>query len=251
MEPVFSQKLKWYQTTWGVVVLGLGILIVVVGSIFVGLTIHYYIKIKQGEASILAAKFPSGPLTQSVNRDTLPHLSRVDRKDLEEGDFPYLGSSQPKVVIVEFIDFKCPYCKAMLPTMEQIIGRYGNKVKLIIRQFPAESIHPGATQLAQIAHCAKAQGRFWNVFSYFYAHQDDWGGVLNAADIETIARQNQLDLSRLKTCVAHPSTLVAVNKDYAAGYKAGVAGTPTFFINGERVEGVINFKVWEEFFKQF
>jgi protein-disulfide isomerase len=74
---------------------------------------------------------------------------------------------------------------------------------------------------------------------------------LAESDLQELATKNELNLPVLKTCIAAPSTVTAINKDYAEGYKAGVEGTPTYFINGELAKGVVGFKVWEEFFKQF
>jgi protein-disulfide isomerase len=239
--------LKWYQKGWGVVLLGLITLVIGVGLIFAGLTGYYWWKIKHGGGVQLSTQFSSSvaSFTKSLNSDKVPNLSKVDRPFLEGGNHPYIGATSPQVVVVEFVDFKCPNCKAAHPILQQVIKKYGSKVKLIVRNFPAETLHPGATRLAELGVCAKEQGRFWQYHNYIYEHQESIPGVVDNEVLNDIAVKNGFDIKKLQACLVNPQTLVTVNKDYADGFTSGVAGTPTFFINGEKVEGVIPQDVWE------
>jgi protein-disulfide isomerase len=216
-------------------------------------TAYYYWQIKQGRGALLAAQFPKaqlGSFTKVSNGDRVANLLPVDRTALEEGNFAYLGARNPTITIVEFFDFKCPFCKETNPILQQLIGSYGNKVKLIVRNFPIESRHPGATELAELGVCAKDQGRFWPLYDYLYKQQDTIPESLTSEVVKDIAEKVSLDISKLQDCLSSPNTLQAVNKDYADAYALGVEGTPTFFINGEKFEGVIPFKVWDEYLKK-
>jgi protein-disulfide isomerase len=138
--------------------------------------------------------------------------------------------------------------------LQRLLGQYGStKVKLIYRQFPGESIHPGANRLSQIALCAYNQGpaKYWGVHNYLFNKQDDLPTYLRSEEITSLANETGLDVARLNDCLGSSATLVKINRDYADGVRFGVAGTPTFFINGQKIEGVIPWEVWDGFVKQF
>jgi protein-disulfide isomerase len=244
-----SSPLKWYQKGWSVVLFGFALLVTGIIVSFVAITFHYWWQIKHGDASALSSEFTSPYFTKSVKNATFIDSSKIDRNVLEQGDYQFGGSSQPKVTIVEFADFKCPFCRESAPIIDQIMQRYGNKVKFIVRHFPVESIHPGATRLAGVAYCAGKQGRFWPVYRYLYSNQDSISEIVSAQEIEEITKANDLDLKKLQTCMDSPATTIAINKDYADGFNSGVQGTPTFFVNGEAARGVISWNIWEAFLK--
>ena len=244
----FSGKptLKWYQKGWGIVVLGFASLCTIILIFFIWNFFSFYQQIKQGKNF---PQFSSALFTKSIEHATVVNLSTIDRKKLEEGEYPYLGSDNPKVVIVKFIDFKCPYCKAMVPAIDEVLKKYGHKIKLIIRHFPAESIHPGATEFAKISYCFQKQGQFWQIYYYFYSNQDSLPEKFTEADLKSLITKFNLNQFEFEKCIKDTQTAQAIDRDYAEGYKAGVEGTPTFFINGELVRGVIDFSVWDTFLK--
>jgi protein-disulfide isomerase len=244
-----AQNIKWYQKGWGIVLLGVSITMIGIILVIGGFTIHYLWKITHGEGEHLALQFSSAAFTQSVKYATVINPPVVSRGDLEGGNYPFLGSEKPKVTVVEFFDFRCPYCKQATPIIEEMMKEYGDKVKFIARNFPAESLHPGTTDLARLGYCAKEQGRFWPIYFYFYNNQDLIPEIVTEQYLTDIARSNDLDLDRFTKCLHDPATLVAVNKDYTAGFNFGVEGTPTFFINGERITGVIPLDGWRKIFK--
>jgi protein-disulfide isomerase len=244
-----SSPLKWYQKGWSVLLFGFILLVVGIIASFVGITFHYWWQIKHGGAYSLSSQFTSPYFTKSVKNATFIDSSKVDRNLIEQGDYQFAGSTQPKITIVEFADFKCPFCRESAPIIDQIIQKYGNKVKLIVRHFPAESLHPGATRLAEVAYCAGKQGRFWPVYKYLYTNQDNISDIVSAKEVQDIATANDLDQKKLQTCMDAPGTTIAINKDYADGFNSGVQGTPTFFVNGEAATGVISWNIWEAFIK--
>jgi protein-disulfide isomerase len=240
--------MRWYQTAWGIALLGLGSLVFLGVLVFGTITIKYLWQIKHGQGSLLQQQIYGG---FSKNKDTSSPLSTgPGSSSLLAENVPYLGSPTAPTTIVVFGDFRCPNTKNAMPILKQLAGKYGYKVKIIFRDFPGESIHPGATRLAQIGTCAYEQGKYWNVSDYLFSKQDSLPVYLSPTDISDLAGATDLDLEKLKQCMDSSLTSQKVNRDYADGFKFDVGGTPTFFINGQKVEGVVPFDAWEKVIKQ-
>lgn len=241
-----SSRLRWYQTTVGILLAGLGVIVALATIFFLILSVRYYWEIKQGRGQILFDDIYGGFSGEAGSGG----VGSVERNKVESIDDPFLGNPDANVVVVEFVDFKCPNCQAALPIMKQVLQKYGNKFKLIIRDFPVESTHPNAGQLAEIANCASQQGLYWIVYDWFFAHQTELGAkILTDGEIKIVAEKIGLDYGKLTTCLRQNTIKTEVNRDYVDGYTAGVRGTPTFFVNGEKVEGVVPFAVWEKYFE--
>lgn len=239
--------MRWYQTSLGIALLGLGGLALLATVVFGIITIKYWWQIERGQGNLLQQQVYNG-FDRSVkdNRE-----EKIDRAVLETGDFPFLGNPNASTTIVVFGDFRCPNTKNAMPIIKQLAGTYGYKVKVIFRNFPGESIHPGATRLAYVGVCAYDQGKYWNVSDYLFAKKDDLPVYLLSKDMAALAGETGLDLGKLNQCLDSSAASIKVNRDYADGYRFGVGGTPTFFINGQKVEGVVPWKAWEGFVKQF
>lgn len=244
MEQLPGGQHPWYGYWWGKLLIGLGIFFLIILTIFVAFTFTYWRQIKNGEKPNLGLP-SSGSFTSAGS--AVPAVGRVDRARLETTDDPSLGRTGAPVTVVEFIDFKCPNCKAAVPIMDKVIARYGAKVRLIVRDFPVESTHPGATALSELAYCADKEHRFWPVYQALFNEQDSLPNPLGEAALLRLADQTGVGVDTLKTCLATAAPFQEVQADYLAGISAGVRGTPTFFINGEKVEGVIPFEAWDTF----
>ncbi len=226
--------------------IGLRFFVLVIGILalgFLAMVSWYWWQIKQGAPVTLAS---TGQFTSSGK--SAAALATQDLQKLTSGFHPSLGNAAAPITIVEFIDFNCPNSRVAAPIMEQVMARYGSKVRLIIRDFPFE---PGSDYLSFIGQCALLQNRFWPVNDYLYDHQDEFDDPLGDDQLEAIAGATELDLTRLKTCLADPNTEKAVNEDYFAGVGAGVRGTPTFFVNGRKVEGTVSFESWSKYIESF
>ena len=155
----------------------------------------------------------------------------VTRVEVAIDGAPAKGPATAPVTIVEFSDFHCPFCKRVLPTLNDLTARYGDRVKLVFRDYPIDQLHPGARTAHVAARCAHEQGKFWAYHDVLFEkspHTDDLKGY---------ARQVGLDLSAFERCLASKKYASAVQKDIDAGSKLGVTGTPAFFINGRLVSG--------------
>jgi protein-disulfide isomerase len=146
---------------------------------------------------------------------------------------PSKGSAKALVTIVEFSDFHCPFCRRVIPTLAQLESRYGDKIKLVFRDFPIESLHPGATQAHVAARCANEQGKFWAYHDKLFAAPTKSSPEL----FKELAKDVGLDGKPFEACLNSKKYQAAIQEDIAEGNRVGVTGTPAFFINGRLVSG--------------
>jgi protein-disulfide isomerase len=145
----------------------------------------------------------------------------------------FRGPETAPVAIVEFTDFHCPFCKSVQPTLAQLRSRYGEKVRLVHRDFPIDQLHPNARKAHEAARCANEQGKFWTYHDALYANAPKAG----PADLKAYARDGGLDVSAFEHCLTNGKYQAAVQKDVDEGARLGVTGTPVFFINGRMLSG--------------
>jgi protein-disulfide isomerase len=148
---------------------------------------------------------------------------------------PSKGPETAPVTVVEFSDFQCPYCKQVVPTMEQALARYEGKLRLVFRQYPLTSIHPQAYKAAEASLCAADQGKFWELHDAMFADQ----AALDVPALEGKAKDLGLDVAAFSSCVSSGKYTEQVREDLKAGSAAGVTGTPAFFVNGRPLSGAI------------
>lgn len=146
---------------------------------------------------------------------------------------PSLGPESAPVTIVAFTDYECPYCRRAEPVVAEVLDRYGDRVRLVVRQFPLD-MHPNARAAAEAAACARAQGRFFEYHAALFAEPKK----LTKRDLLDRARDNGLDVVVFERCIAGGQSAGEVEIDIAAGRELQVKGTPVFFVNGIRLEGV-------------
>jgi protein-disulfide isomerase len=159
-----------------------------------------------------------------------PTPSRVE---LKIDGAPFKGPATAPVTIVEFQDFHCPFCQRVQSTLVQLAARYGDRVKLVYRDFPIDSLHPQARNAHEAARCANAQGRFWSYHDALYAKPPN--GSLDG--LKAIAKEADVELEAFERCLNARTYRSAVQSDIDEGTRLGVAGTPTFFINGRVISG--------------
>lgn len=156
-------------------------------------------------------------------------------------DGPARGPEDAPVTIVEFSDYECPYCRRAEPTVDQILERYPDQVRLVYRHFPLDNIHPRARPAALAAVCADAQGRFWEFHDLLFASED-----LEDETLARYAEQVGLDEAAFEECLQASETKRKVATDLEAGREAGVTGTPVFFVNGVPIRGARPFQDFVE-----
>jgi protein-disulfide isomerase len=147
---------------------------------------------------------------------------------------PTTGPADAPITIVEFSDFQCPYCIQAVPEIEATLKVFPKQVKLIFKQFPLE-IHSDAYRAATAALAAQKQGKFWEMHYALFAHHDN----LSLESILKIAEDLKLDVARMQKDMESKEIHDTIAKDLKDGNDAGVEGTPTIFINGQRYNGRI------------
>ena len=155
------------------------------------------------------------------------------RADVPVDGAPFRGQANAPVTIVEFQDFQCSFCKRVQPTLSQILARYGEKVKLVYRDFPIESLHPDALLAHEAARRAGEQGKFWEYHDILFATAP----AASPEQLDAYAKQVGIDVPTFKTCLGSGKYRDAVQKDEDEGARLGVTGTPSFFINGRPFPG--------------
>ncbi|MBM5789733.1 DsbA family protein [Candidatus Parcubacteria bacterium] len=150
-------------------------------------------------------------------------------------DDPSSGRTDAPLTIVEFADFGCPYSREAGFTMRELAINYPEKFRYIYRDFPITDIHPLAQKAAEAGECAAEQGRFWEYHDKLYQNQSD----LSQDRLYAFAKELGLNAGAFRSCLDSGSKRAEVLEDSQAGLNAGVRGTPTFFLNGQKAEGVI------------
>ena len=142
-----------------------------------------------------------------------------------------------EVYFVEFLDFECEGCRALYPAVEQLRAEYGDRVNFVLRYFPLRS-HFNAERAARAVEAAAQQGQLEAMYRKMYETQAQWGEKQIPADdvFRGFAQQLGLDMEAFDATYNDPATLERIQLDIADGAALGVQGTPTFFINDERIQ---------------
>ena len=142
---------------------------------------------------------------------------------------PVLGSQDAPVTLIEFADYKCPFCiRHFAQTMPMLEANYirTGKVRYVFRDMPIDSLHPGSIRAHEAARCAIEQGRFWELHTRLFTAP----GTHGDAALETRASEAGLNVDALRSCLASGRTEAAVRQSVAAAGQLGASGTPTFFV---------------------
>lgn len=191
-------------------------------------------RLKKGQKEILKALDemkgllrgkPAAPPTPAIGDITLTLEGR-----------PVTGEKTAKLTLVEFSDYQCPFCARFLrQTFPEINDEYikTGKLRYIFRDFPLEAIHPEAFKAAEAAHCSSDQGKYWEMHDLLFANQK----ALGVDDIIKHAQTLALDLPLFEKCLDGGKHSTLVRQDLAEGSKAGVRGTPMFFLGLTEPDG--------------
>jgi protein-disulfide isomerase len=160
------------------------------------------------------------------------------RAKVENKTSPAKGAEAAPVVLVEFSDFQCPFCSRVVPAIHEVSKKYGDKVRVVFRQFPLNSIHPLAQKAAEASLCAQDQSKFWEMHDAMFADQAGLGVDALKAKAQTLG----LDAAKFGECLDSGQKAAEVAADLAAGTSAGVNSTPAIFVNGRLISGAQPFE---------
>jgi len=143
-----------------------------------------------------------------------------------------LGSIDAPVVLVEYGDYECPYCKAAQPVVKSVLATMGDDLALVYRHFPLSNIHPLAWKAGEAAEAAGAQDMFWEYHDVLFEKQP----ALDVRHLIAYADELDLDADRFGDELMRDIHSTRVHEDFRSGILSGVNGTPTFFVNGVRYD---------------
>jgi len=147
---------------------------------------------------------------------------------------PAKGPASAPVTIVEFSDFQCPFCGRLTPTLKAIEDKYGDKVRLVFRQYPLP-FHQYAQKAAEASLCANEQGKFWQMHDAMFANQQ----ALEVAQLKSKAAELGLNADQFNQCIDSGKHAAEIQADMKDGSAAGVSGTPAMFVNGRFISGAV------------
>lgn len=147
------------------------------------------------------------------------------------------GAGNKKVTLTEYGDFQCPACGQYYPILKEVKKFYGDDIKFEFKHFPLIQIHPNAFAAHRAAEAAGLQGKFFEMHDLLYENQQSWVSQSNPNSVfESFATQLGLDINKFKTDSASEAVSNTINADIKAGQALGANSTPTFLINGEKID---------------
>jgi protein-disulfide isomerase len=183
---------------------------------------------------------PAGVMLTRAVRGGLPSTeavsligARFDAKNVKEitlGNAPIKGPADAPVTIVEWADFECPFCAAMVPVIDLITERFPGQVRVAYKTYALPG-HPHAPEAAYAALAAYRQGKFWEMQRMLFDNQK----ALEKKDLFKYAREVDVDFTQFKKDFEDAELRQALKEDITYGDSVGVGGTPTLFINGRLV----------------
>lgn len=159
-------------------------------------------------------------------------ISQIDYSKGEK-----IGSDSAKVKVVEFSDLECPACLAAEPYVKKLITTYPdqNQIQVIYRHFPLPQ-HTHSRQVAALAEAAGKQGKFWEMHDKLFDTQSQWSGMTDATPFfMDLVKQLDLDADKIKQAMEENAIKAIIDNDASEGRSLGVNQTPTFFINGRKL----------------
>ena len=149
------------------------------------------------------------------------------------------GSTSNKILFIEYGDFQCPSCEGAYPNVKSLINDYGKDVTFVFRNFPLTTLHPNARAAAAVAEAAGLQGKYWEMHDKLYDNQNDWSG-LDASKrtdmFNSYAKELGLDVTKFDADIVGKPVDKKISFDIALGKANTVDATPTFFVNGEKLD---------------
>ncbi|GID29731.1 Na+/H+ antiporter NhaA [Paractinoplanes brasiliensis] len=186
-------------------------------------------------AAAVAATGLGWLLFRLTGRRTAPDETTLLQPAVEASGEHHRGPLDAPVELVQFGDYECPYCRQAAPVIAGLLTRHPARLRYVWRHLPLDDIHPYARRAAQAAEAAAAQDNFWTVHDRLLAADD-----LDEGALAEIARSAGLDVSRFLVDLDTAVIAAQVEADVRSAHDSGAEGTPTFFLNGARVDGTLD-----------
>lgn len=233
-EDFSKPKKKWRKKWWGILIIVSSALILIFLLSFSGYVYYYYYQIKSGKMSL-----PGSAKFLKSGQAAAPPKT-FDFQRINPGGEPESFSDAP-LAVVGFFDFQCPFSKEAYAIMREIQPVYAGKVNFVFRNFPLTELHSEAMLAAQAGECAYAQNQFWPMADKLFNSQN-----LAEENLKLYAQQIGLDKTQFSDCLDSYRSKGQILKDILDGKFLGLVGAPTWFIDNEKVEGVIPADVFKK-----
>lgn len=153
---------------------------------------------------------------------------------VEQQDRTY-GKKDAKVVLVEYLDFECEACAAAFPMVQKIKEEYKDRILFVTRYFPLSG-HKSSRVAAYAVEAAGRQGKYWEMHDIVFQKQTEWSNSQDPkGTLQSYALSLGLNMEEYKSYTISAETQNRIQRDLDSGNKAGVEGTPTFFLNGRKI----------------
>ena len=178
----------------------------------------------------------SAPASSEVGSGSISSSSVVDER-LVRPDSPTLGPENAAVTLVEFLDPECESCRAFFPVVKRILTEYDGRIRLVVRYMP---FHSNSVLAAQATEAAGAQGKYWEMQELLFAKQGEWGHNSEPQRELMIkyAKELGLDVEKFQASLSNMLVFQKLERDKQDGVALGVNGTPTFIVNGQKLENL-------------
>lgn len=217
----------WYKKWWGIIFIISSCIII----FFIILFLIMVWKFNQVSTNIKSSSTAIAQKNEIKNIKPDP-VNKDINIIMGDGHNAWIGTTSPQITIVEFSDFACPYCRQSFSAMRELSLLYKNDIKIIFRDFP---IHDNSMALAMAARCAGEQKKFWLMHDKLFQLAD----TLQVSQLNDVANDIGLDVNKFDDCQKTERYQTSIQKDYSDGEYLGISGTPTWFINGYKVEGAM------------
>jgi len=148
-----------------------------------------------------------------------------------------MGAGKKKVALLEYGDFQCSACGAFFPIVKAVVEKYNDDITFQFRHYPLVQLHKNGFAASRAAEAAGMQNKFWEMYDLLLGQQTTWSDSSNVMTyFESFAQQLNLDMAKFKTDYASSAVNDVINTDKAAGDKAGVSATPTFILDGKKID---------------
>lgn len=218
------------------------IILILIPLVYLGFyIIKFYPKIKSGElTSYDQVRFSRALASRSAS-------STMSAQDLSllvpTSTVPELGSENAALTIVEFVDYQCPYSQEMLMPLRKTVEKYDGRIRLVIRDFPVVEVYPDARNASHAARCVLEQGQaaYWRFQALMFGDQSR----LSIDGLHAKANLAKINTARFDECMTSRRYDLEIDRDIEYAKRIGVEGTPTFFLNGIKVEGSMEEKTFD------
>lgn len=242
MEENFAVKKSFFKSPGGIITLILLIILGAIAATFLGF-FGYYLwaqkyaapEAKEKIVERFEPKFTRAPGSTSRTTPT-----DKDIKTFIQPLNPKSGKPDAPVTILAFMDFQCPSSQKSFPILQEMKQKYGSTVQVVFKHFPIEMIHTDAKRAAIAAQCAQNKNNFWPYASRLFLKT-------NVGQDMLLLTSNEIgfNLEDFSKCMSDPTIEKVVDQDVDEAAKLGVEGTPTFFVNQKKVEGVVDMSTWD------